>query len=166
MAMYIRPLSLKEANAFVATLHRHNKPTSGHKYSLGCYKNGVLVGVAIVGRPLARMLDDGQTLEVLRVCTDGTKNANSKLYGACVRVAKEMGYRTIYTYTLKSESGSSLRAAGWAEDGEAGGGSWSVPSRPRTLETVDLFGVSKKYPTEKKIRWKQELRKDGRYDTE
>lgn len=122
MAMYIRPLSLKEANAFVATLHRHNKPTSGHKYSLGCYKNGVLVGVAIVGRPLARMLDDGQTLEVLRVCTDGTKNANSKLYGACVRVAKEMGYRTIYTYTLKSESGSSLRAAGWTEDGEAGGG--------------------------------------------
>lgn len=159
MGMVIRPLSLKQANAYVAELHRHNKPTVGHKFSIGCYKNDELVGVAIVGRPLARHLDDGETLEVLRVCSDGTRNVNSKLYGACVRIAKEMGYRTIYTYTLKSESGASLRGSGWIEDGEAGGGTWNVPSRPREIEVTNLFGTVQKYPIEKKIRWKQELRK-------
>ena len=76
------PVSLAEANAFVAEHHRHHKPVRGHKFSLGCMVNGQLVGVAIVGRPVSRYLDDGLTLEVNRLCTDGTQNACSFLYGA------------------------------------------------------------------------------------
>lgn len=117
----IRPITLKEANAYVAQFHRHNQPTTGHKWSLGCYDGDRLCGVAIAGRPIARKLDDKLTIEVLRVCTDGTRNACSALYGACGRVAREMGYRRIITYTLISEPGTSLRASGWTNCGEAGG---------------------------------------------
>lgn len=79
----------------------------------------------MVGRPVSRYLDDGMTLEVNRVCTDGTKNACSILYSSAWRAAKALGYKRIFTYTLKSESGASLRAAGWQCDGTAGGENWT-----------------------------------------
>ena len=155
MALEIRPLLLKEANAFVARLHRHNRPTVGHKFSIGCFDGEKLCGVAIAGRPVARRLDDGVTLEILRVCTDGTYNACSILYGACARAAKALGYQKVVTYTLLSESGASLRAAGFTNCGEAGGLSWDVPSRPREVVQESLFGEERKYPNEKKIRWEK-----------
>ena len=95
------PVSLAEANAFVAQHHRHHKPVTGHKFSIGCTADGQLVGVAIVGRPVSRYLDDGQTLEVNRLCTDGTKNACSMLYAAAWRAARAMGYRKMITYILE-----------------------------------------------------------------
>jgi len=98
------PLHLKEANQFVAKYHRHNLPTTGCKFALGAAQDGKLVGVAIAGRPVARRLDDGKTLEVLRVCTDGTPNANSFLYGRVKRTALLMGYSKVLTYTLEEES--------------------------------------------------------------
>ena len=109
----LTPVSLAEANAFVAQHHRHHKPVTGHKFSIGCTADGRLVGVAIVGRPVSRYLDNGLTLEVNRLCTDGTKNACSMLYAAAWRAARAMGYEKIITYTLDTESGASLRAAGW-----------------------------------------------------
>lgn len=138
------PLPLDEANAFVIQHHRHHKPTVGHKFSIGVAdEDGVIRGVAIVGRPVARMLDNGLTLEVNRVATDGCPNACSALYGAAWRAAKALGYRRLITYVLKSEPGTSVRAAGWRCLGERGGGSWSVPSRPR----VD------KHPLQTKMLW-------------
>ena len=121
MSLEIRPCSLKEANDYVAAHHRHNRPTSGHKWSVACYDGERLCGVAIAGRPIARKLDDGLTIEIRRVCTDGTRNACSMLYGACVRAAKAMGYKRVVTYTLVSEPGASLKASGFQCSGEAGG---------------------------------------------
>lgn len=100
----LTPVSLAEANAFVAQHHRHHKPVTGHKFSIGCTAEGRLVGVAIVGRPVSRYLDNGLTLEVNRLCTDGTKNACSMLYAAAWRAARAMGYEKIITYTLDTES--------------------------------------------------------------
>ena len=151
----VRPITLREANAYVAQHHRHNLPTNGHKWSIACYDGDRLVGVAIAGQPVARKLDDGLTIEIRRVCTDGTYNACSKLYGACARVAREMGYRRVITYTLVSEPGTSLKASGWIMAGEAGGVSWNQPSRPREVYQETLFGVERKYPEEKKIRWEK-----------
>lgn len=139
----LKPVSLKEANEFVAEYHRHHKPVVGHKYSLGCYKDGNLVGVVITGRPVSRHLDDGMTLEVTRLCTDGTKNACSFLYGAAARVGKEMGYHKIITYILQSEPGTSLKASGWTCEGEAGGLQWTGKRKPK--EAL--------YPMEKKWRY-------------
>ena len=153
----IRPVSLAQANAFVIDKHRHHDKVQGHKFSIGCYEDDVLHGVAIVGRPVARHLDDGQTLEVTRLCTDGTYNACSILYGRCSKIAKDMGYRKIITYILESESGSSLKASGWKCEGEAGGQSWDTPNRPRELTEITLFGEKVKYPTCKKQRWSREL---------
>ena len=153
--LVIRPIKLRDANAYVAQHHRHNQPTNGHKWSLACYDGDRLCGVAIAGQPIARKLNDGLTIEVRRVCTDGTKNACSALYGACARVARDMGYRKIITYTLMSEPGTSLKASGWTNCGEAGGVSWDVPSRPREVEQITLFGTIQKYPNEKKYRWEK-----------
>lgn len=137
----IVPLNLKEANAFVAKFHRHHKPTVGHKFSLGVAdESGTVRGVAIVGRPVARHLDNGWTLEVNRCCTDGVRNGCSILYGAAWRVAKAMGYRRVITYTLPSEGGASLRGAGWTCVGERGGGNWNVKSRPRVDTAQELQG--------------------------
>lgn len=137
------PLTIDEANAFIAKHHRHHRPVVGHKFSLGAVKNDKVVGVAIVGRPVSRMRDDGLTLEVTRLCTDGSKNACSFLYGAAARAAFALGFRRIGTYTLPQESGASLRGAGWKLIGERGGGSWSAPSRPR----VDT------HPLQTKLLW-------------
>jgi hypothetical protein len=120
----------------------------GHKFSIGLVdETGQLVGCAVVGRPVARMLDDGMTAEVTRLCTDGSKNACSKLYSACARAAEAMGYTKIVTYILASEPGGSLRATGWTQTTDSGGGTWSRPSRAR----VD------KHPTEPKVRWDRTL---------
>lgn len=129
--LVIVPTTLKEANTFVALHHRNHRPTVGHKFSLAVSKCGEICGVAIVGRPVSRHADDGWTLEVNRCCTDGTKNACSILYGAAWKASKALGYRRLITYTLPSEGGASLRAAGWACLGESGGGNWNVQSRPR-----------------------------------
>lgn len=109
------PVTLAEANAFVKRHHRHHKPDRGHKFSIGIgvADQGELVGVIICGRPKSRHLDNGKTLEVTRSCTDGTPNANSALYGAAWRVARELGYDRLITYTQEGESGASLRGAGW-----------------------------------------------------
>jgi hypothetical protein len=133
MSLELCPVSFADACAFVAAHHRHNKPPIGHKFSLGVESNGRLVGVAMVGRPVARMLDDGVTLEVNRTATDGTPNANSMLYAAAWRAARALGFRRLVTYTQRDESGVSLRAAGWrvlAERPPRPG--WSMPSRPRS----------------------------------
>lgn len=111
--MIIIPVTFRRACEFVLALHRHNKPPRGHKFSIGLEKNGALVGVAMAGRPIARHFDDGLTLEVNRTCTDGSRNANSMLYGAVRRTAWGMGYKRIITYTQCEESGASLRAAGF-----------------------------------------------------
>lgn len=111
--MQIVPITLKTAKEFVAEHHRHNKPPTWHKFSIGLDKDGILVGVATAGRPVARHFDDGFTLEVNRTCTTGEPNANSMLYGAIWRCAKAMGYRRLITYTQADETGASLRAVGW-----------------------------------------------------
>ncbi len=130
-SLELTPITLKEANEFVSQFHRNHKPVVGHKYSIAVSSAGCVKGVAIVGRPVSRHLDNGTTLEVTRVCTDGVKNACSMLYGAAWRVAKGLGYKKLYTYTLPSEGGTSLVASGWRLVGEAGGGSWDRKSRPR-----------------------------------
>jgi hypothetical protein len=140
VSLSIVALTLEEANTFVAKHHRHHKPTVGHKFSLGVSNGKAIVGVAIVGRPVARMLDDGRTLEVNRVATDGTKNACSSLYGACRRACFALGYKRLITYTLPEEGGASLRGAGWRLLGTAGGGNWNVTSRPRIDTAVELRG--------------------------
>ncbi len=143
----LTPVSLAEANAFVAQHHRHHKPVVGHKFSIGCTADGQLVGVAIVGRPVSRHLDNGLTLEVNRLCTDGTKNACSMLYAAAWRAARAMGYQKIITYTLDTENGASLRAAGWVCAGIAGGKCWTGKRRPAAA----LYPAQMKYRYEKII---------------
>ena len=135
----IVPITLKAANAYVRERHRHHKPTVGHKFSLAV-SDGEIRGVAIVGRPVARHLDDGLTLEVNRCCTDGSPNACSMLYGAAWRAAKAMGYRRLVTYTLPEEGGASLRGAGWKVVGMRGGGNWNAPTRPREDTPEHLRG--------------------------
>ena len=107
------PITLKAAKEFVADHHRHNKPPTGHKFSIGLEKEGKLIGVACAGRPVARHFDDGLTLEVNRTCTLGERNANSMLYGAIWKCARSMGYKRVITYTQADECGASLRAVGW-----------------------------------------------------
>jgi hypothetical protein len=114
MGLTLVPVTLAEAKAFIEVWHRHLKPPRGHKFSLGAADaDDVLVAVAVVGRPVARGLDDGRTLEVTRMASDGTPNACSMLYAAAWRGAKVLGYRRLVTYTRADESGASLRAAGW-----------------------------------------------------
>lgn len=136
-------LPLDEANAFVSEHHRHHQPVVGHKFSIGAAVDGEITGVAIVGRPVARGYDNGTTLEVVRCCTDGTRNACSWLYTRCWRATEALGYQKIITYTLASESGASLRGAGWTVIGQVRGRSWSCDSRPR----VD------KHPLQDKFCW-------------
>jgi tRNA A37 N6-isopentenylltransferase MiaA len=143
VSLVITPITLAEANAFVDEHHRHHKPTTGHICSIAVSEGEKVVGVAIVGRPVARRLDNGFVAEVNRLCTDGTRNACSMLYRAAWRAVRALGYRRLITYTMKEEGGASLRAAGMRLIGEAGGGSWNVPSRPR----VDT------HPLQTKLLW-------------
>jgi hypothetical protein len=134
----VTPINLDEANAFVSKHHRHHPPVPGAKFCLAVSEGDEVKGVAIVGRPVARMSDNGLTLEVNRCCTDGTKNACSMLYGAAWRAAKALGYQRLITYTLPEEGGASLRASNWRLVGERGGGNWNVPSRPR-VDTAEIM---------------------------
>lgn len=143
MKLTAYPVDLAEANAFVETHHRHHNPVVGHKFSIGAALGDLIVGVVIVGRPVARGRDDGLTLEVTRLATDGARNACSFLYGAAARAAFALGYRRIGTYILASEPGTTLKAAGWRVIGEVTGRTWDCRSRPR----VD------KYPLQDKLLW-------------
>jgi hypothetical protein len=139
-SLQLVPVSFEQACQFVAMWHRHHVPPVGHKFSIGVAAGEKLVGVAMVGRPVARHLDDGRTLEVNRTATDGMANANSLLYAAAWRAAKALGYRRLITYTQAGESGASLRGAGWrtvaALPPRKG---WDTPSRPRTGNGVDAM---------------------------
>lgn len=143
MGLRVIPVTLEDANDYVRRFHRHNRPVLGAKFALGV-KDDILRGVAIVGRPVAPKLDDGLTVEITRVCTDGARNACSMLYGACRKAAKAMGYERIFTYTLPEEGGASLRAAGFKLDKDDAGGSAAMwHNRPgRTTMPVgdDLIG--------------------------
>jgi len=140
----IVPIDLSEAKVFIETHHRHHVPPVGHKFSLGLSDGVEIVGVATIGRPVSRHLDDGLTLEVNRLCVrDGIPNGCSKLYSAAWRVAKNLGYKKLITYILDTEPGTSLYASGWKMVGTNNGGSWSVKSRPR----VD------KHPTQGKMKF-------------
>lgn len=138
-----RPIKQKDAFAYIAERHRHHKPPVGWIFGIAAYDGDKLVGVVTVGRPVARMSDDGVTAEVNRCCTDGTRNACSLLYGAAWRAAKALGYDRLITYTLPEEGGASLRGAGWKLLGERGGGKWSRPSRGREDD----------HPTQQKLLW-------------
>ena len=127
------PLELAAANEFVASFHRHHDPVHRDKFRIGASQNGKLVGVVQVGRPVSRMLDNGKTVEVVRLCTDGSKDVCSFLYSRAARIAKEMGYEKIITYILCTENGASLRACGWVEETTTSGGDWSRPSRKRNV---------------------------------
>ena len=121
----VRPITFREASEYIREHHRHHSPTTGCKYCISVWEGGVLHGVAVCGRPVARRLDNGEVCEVNRLCTDGYRNACSKLYGACARIAKEMGYKKIITYILDTEPGTSLKAAGFICEGTAGGKIWT-----------------------------------------
>lgn len=143
-------LELAEANVLVRRLHRHHKPVQGHRFSLGALnEKNELVGAAIIGRPVARLGGDpSKVVEVTRLVTDGTPNACSALYAAAARAARELGYCRIQTYTLDSETGVSLKAAGWKCEGVRGGGQWRhTDGKPRRTDQ----------PTGPKIRWAQEF---------
>lgn len=146
MSLTIVPIFQREAFAFITKLHRHHKKPVGSVFQIAVSDGEKIVGVAVVGRPNGRRQQDGFTLEVTRLCTDGAPNACSMLYAACWRAAKAIGYRKLITYILSSEPGTSLKATGWTLIGERGGGSWSVPSRPRIdnhpLQTKLLFEVT------------------------
>jgi hypothetical protein len=141
--LHIVPCSIQDARSFVQQFHRHHQPPLSGLFAVACAIGEKVCGVAIVGRPIARMLQDGWTAEVTRVATDGARNACSILYAACWRAARALGYRKLITYTLASEPGISLRATGWSAVGQVEGRSWHCPSRPR----VD------RHPTQDKIRW-------------
>lgn len=146
--MKARPIELKEANEYVKNNHRHHKPVHRDKFRLAAVNDKEeIIGVIQAARPVSRILDDGRTLEVVRCCTDGTKDTCSFLYSRIARIAKEMGYERVITYILDSETGTSLKACGWLFDGIAGGGSWDTPSRPRKTES----------PTCLKKRWVKNL---------
>lgn len=143
--LHVVPCPSADANAFVAQYHRHHQPLKvGYVFSVAVSdEEGTIRGVAIVGRPAARSLWDGWTLEVRRVATDGCANACSALYGAAWRIAKALGYRRLITYILNTEPGTSLKAAGWKLLGKAGGGTWNRKDRPR----VDT------HPLQAKLLW-------------
>lgn len=145
------PITLTEAMAFVDQHHRHHKAPQGGLFAIAVSNGEEVLGVAIVGRPVARMVDDGWTAEVTRLCTveGAPMGIASKLYARAAQVAQLMGYRRVISYILASETGVSLKAAGWRDVGLAGGGSWSRPLRPR----VDKHPIEQKRLWESQERW-------------
>ena len=148
--LHIVPLELRELNELVSMMHRHHKPVQGHRFSIGIRReDGLLVGGASVGRPVARNGGKpSEVLEITRLVTDGTPGACSALYAAAARVGKELGYARIQTYILAEEPGTSLKAAGWVDEGEAGGGQWHhTDGKERRTDQ----------PTTRKRRWAKRL---------
>ena len=143
MSLELQPITYKEACKFIDEHHRHHLPPQGWKYGIAVNDGDKVVGVITVGRPVARFLDDTWTLEVTRCCTDGTRNACSKLYSAAWRAARALGYKRLITYTLDTEDGASLKASNWKLLHAAGGGTWDRSNRPR----VDT------HPTGQKLLW-------------
>ena len=143
------PLTLKEANQLVSQWHRHHKPVVGCRFCIGAANGLDLVGAAICGRPISRMVCHQSVLEVTRLVTNGNPNACSFLYGACARIAKEMGFQKIQTYVLEEELGTSLKAAGWKFEALTGGGNWNHPGRK---------GRRTDQPLGRKQRWSRVLR--------
>ena len=142
--MRVIPISLKQANDFVESNHRHHGKAQGCKFCIAVVDEKEAVrGVAIVGRPVSRYEDNGATAEVTRMCTDGYRNACSFLYGSCAKIARAVGYQKIITYTLAEETGISLKAAAWICKGICGGGNWNAKGRPRTDSRVP--GKKKQY---------------------
>jgi len=146
------PLTLKQANEIVARLHRHHRPVVGHRFSIGAMVGAVLVGAIIVGRPVARACDQTYTFEVTRLVTDGTKNACSFLYARAARAAEAMGARRIQTYTLPSEGGNSLRAAGWTLETVVSPTAAGWNSRAHQND-APLFGIKADTVGGDKARW-------------
>jgi hypothetical protein len=138
-SLHLVPVSWDDAARFVAMWHRHHGPPPGGKFWAGAADDmGVLRGVHITGRPVARSFDDGRTLEVTRLATDGTRNAGSLLYAAAWRAAKALGYTRLVTYTQEGESGASLKAAGYQVVAQrAPRAGWTCPSRPRDDKGAD-----------------------------
>lgn len=134
MGLTICPIRLRDANAFIKAHHRHHVPPQGMRFAVGAMADRRLVAVAVTGHPVARLMDDGWTLEVTRLCADGSaraRNACSLLYAACARAGRAMGYRRVITYILDEEPGTSLMAAGWRRVRDSGGGTWHREARPR-----------------------------------
>lgn len=154
MSLRLTPIDLRSANTFIRLFHRHHKQVQGHRFSLSAYNGDELVGVAIVGRPVARGCDPGTTVEVTRLCTNGTKNACSFLYGAAARAAKALGYRLIQTYILETEPGTSLKAAGWRHAKVIAGRQWEHS----TASQLFLDGHTRR--TDQTIMAKQRWEKD------
>lgn len=157
--MTVVPLTLAEARRYVAEHHRHNEPPVGHRFSIGLRRaDGLLAGVVIASHPVARKVDDGLTIEITRLTTEGDRNACSRLYGAACRAAQAMGYRRVITYTLATESGESLRASGFRVDGTTDGhdgwkhgdGARNAAFRPRLFDPP-------KMPVGPKVRWVRDL---------
>lgn len=155
--LYARPLTLKQANAHVAALHRHHVPVVGHRYSIGAYVGETLVGAAIISRPVAPMTEQFHIAEVTRLVTDGTKDACSFLYQRCARAAESMGFLSIQTFTLPEEGGGSLRGAGWICEGET-----AVVQTGKGWESRPLFGAMfpelnrrAQGPNGVKLRWRR-----------
>ena len=134
--MIIQPISLAAANSMVVQWHRHSGQVRGHRFSLGLFDElGPLLGVVIVGRPVSRVLDNGSTVEITRLTTDGTRNACSMLYAAACHEARRRGFSLCVTYTLATETGASLRAAGFTHVADVTPRQWDAPSRPRSRRT-------------------------------
>lgn len=132
MSLRLIPMHRDPAFAYIRRVHRHHLPPQGYRFAVGVAEDGRLCGVAVAGRPVSKVLQDGHTIEVTRVATDGTPNAGSMLYGACWRAARALGYTRATTYTQDGESGASLRAAGWLDVAQlAARAGWHTPSRPR-----------------------------------
>ena len=151
----VEPVTLREANRYVAQHHRHHKPVRGCRFAIGLLCASIRVGVVIVGRPVARAVDQVHTAEVTRLCTDGTAHACSALYGAAARAARELGYRKIQTYILASEPGTSLKASGWTRVAEVRGRAWDHSSEKQ----LRLDGGTRRadQPTTAKVRWERAL---------
>lgn len=148
MQLVIRPITFRTAAGFVSKYHRHHGAPVGNKWSIGLFAENEMVGCAICGRPVSRYLGDGNTLEITRVCVvDGIRNGCSRLYGACCRIAREMGYKKVVTYTLESENGASLKASNFVCEGVAGNAQW----------TGKRYEGKRREPQEKKTRWTKQL---------
>ncbi len=153
MMAEIVPLSLAQARRYVADHHRHNEPPHMHRFSIGLERDGVLVGVVVAGNPSSRRVDDGRTIELKRLTTEGDRNACSRLYSAACRAAFAMGYKRVITYTLGEEIGTSLRASGFVEDGIRPSHAWTGDDKSAAHPT--MFDPPK-MPTGPKQRWLRE----------
>jgi hypothetical protein len=156
----LRPCELSEARAFIARLHRHHRPPQGHRFSLKAVVDDATVGVVVIGRPVARHQQDGETVEITRLCTDGTRNAVSFLVGAAKRAARALGYKRMISYTLETEPGASWRASGMEQTGTVEPAPWEhTPGKHNRQPVAPLFGLNSNndHPIVAKRRWEIRL---------